>query len=134
MDEAKVLALLPPRLREIAAVPGVGVDATLQLASSRLAGVRLYVPHQVEAGHPIAEAMGLAPARALCKAFAGHSFALPLGLRYQGTLLRARVLARYYGGESAAALAREFRLHEMTVYKWAGQDKQQAAAGQSSLF
>lgn len=130
-DHSEALELLPPRLREIAAV--IGLDKTLALATA-VGGLRIYVPASVDADHALATAIGLEAARKLCKAFARHAFPVPRGKRYLQALVRRRALERFYAGESAAKIAAELHLHEITIYNWAGSDKRATAAGHPSLF
>ena len=52
-DHSEALELLPPRLREIAAV--IGLDKTLALATA-VGGLRIYVPASVDADHALATA------------------------------------------------------------------------------
>lgn len=131
-NDTTALAMLPPRLREIAGV--VGVDATLKLAASSLGGLRLYVPKVMTADHPIAKAIGMAEAQRLCKHYQGAEIALPRGLQYRRALVRARALERYYAGESASSVAADLDLHEITIYNWAGEDKRVNPTGQPGLF
>lgn len=131
-DDSATLALLPPRLREIAGV--VGVDATLKLAASALGGLRLYVPKVMGDDHPIAKAIGLGKAQLLCKHYQGAEIALPRGVQYRRSLVRARALERYYGGESASSVASDLDLHEITIYNWAGEDKRASTTEQPGLF
>lgn len=130
-EDSAILALMPPRLREIADV--VGVDATLALTQA-VGGLRLHVPASVDADHPIAQAMGLEKAQALCKAFGLHYFPVPRGHLYKLALVRTRALERYYGGEPAASVAKDLGLHEITIYNWAGAEKRAMTSTQPGLF
>lgn len=121
-----LLALLPPRLREIADV--IGVPAVLAL-SDGWPGVRLFVPAEVPPHHPIALKIGLEAAQKLAQLCAGETIPIPRNHRILRARLRAEVVARYRADESASKLAREYGLHEYTVYRWAGeiQDERQGS-------
>ncbi len=130
-DDSAVLALLPPRLQEIAGV--VGVDATLKLAAAS-GGLRLFIPAKIHAQHPIAKAIGIDKAKLLSRRYASECIALPRGQAYRRSLVRQRALERYYAGESARQVASDLELHEITIYNWAGEDKRIAANPQPLLL
>lgn len=123
-----LVQLLPPRLREIAEV--IGVPAVLAL-SEGWPGVRLFIPNEMPAHHPIVLKIGLEAALKLSYLCAGETIPIPLNHRLLRARLRAEVLARYHQDESAATLAREYGLHEFTIYRWAGEMKNNR---QSELF
>lgn len=119
-----LVRLLPPRLRDIA--QAIGVDAVLAL-SEGWPGIRLFVPAQIPASHPIALRIGLQAALKLAALCAGETIPIPRNHRLMRARLRAVAVARYRANESAATLAREFGVHEFTIYKWAadtGNDRQ----------
>lgn len=121
-----LVTLLPPRLREIAQV--IGVPAVMAL-SEGWPGVRLFIPNEVPPHHPIALKIGLEAALKLSRMCAGETIPIPRNHRLLRAAVRAAVLARFRAGESAAKLAREFGLHEFTIYRWAGEarDERQAS-------
>lgn len=115
MDDLR--QLLPPRLREIADV--IGVPAVLAL-SEGWPGVRLFIPNEIPPHHPIALKIGLEAALKLSYLCAGNTIGIPRNHRLLRARLRAEVLARFHADESASKLAREYGLHEFTIYRWAG--------------
>lgn len=127
MDDA-LRQLLPPKLGEIAEV--IGLDAALKL-SAAWPGVRVFVPKQMPADHPIAVALGVKPARALSKTYGGESITPPLCQRYHRQVMQSRMLAEYREGASAAELARKYGMHQFSIYNLAAKD---AADKQGSLL
>lgn len=112
-----VLELLPPRLRDIAEV--IGLDAVLAL-SNGWPGIRLFIPAQMTPQHPIALRIGFEAASKLAQMCAGETIAVPRNHRLLRAQLRAEVVTRFRAKESAATLAREYGVHEFTIYRWAG--------------
>lgn len=120
--------LLPEKIIEFGEV--IGLDAALKLAAA-WPGIRLFVPKQLQADHPIAVAIGVKAARELSKIYGGESITPPLCQRYHRQLMQARMLAEYREGASAAALARKYGVHQFSIYNLAAKE---AADKQGSLL
>lgn len=122
---------LPEVLREIAEASTVA--AALKLAEAR-GGTRIYVPRKIDAGHWLAELIGLDAALAVRRLYAGEIIAIPLGAN--GSRHNAQVTARQAldDGASVAQAARAAGLTERTVYRLMGRDERVRAAGQGDLF
>ncbi|MGQ0621339.1 MAG: Mor transcription activator family protein [Panacagrimonas sp.] len=107
----------------------IGVPGTLALCEG-WPGIRLYIPHadSLSADHPIALKIGLEVALKLSRECGGSTIPIPRNARLSRATFRALVLTRFRNGESASKLAREFGLHEYTIYRWAGAEKDQRQA------
>lgn len=96
---------LPGGLASVAEV--VGSAAALSLARE-FGGLELYIPENVPEGHPLARALGLAPARAVAKLLGRGDFVIPLG---PAGASRPR--------ETAQAIKRLLREHKSDTQIWA---------------
>lgn len=119
---------LPPKLLEIADV--VGLEAAIRLAE-HWPGIRLFVPQRMHLEHPIALAIGVRSAECLSATYGGETVCVPKAQRYLRAIRNAEIVRRYQAGESAAALAREYGIHENHIYALVAQSQ---AEQQGDLF
>ena len=119
---------LSPKQLELAEI--IGVEGAI-LLSEHWPGVRLPVPHNVRADHPIVLAIGMKRAEALCEHYGGEPVTVPRGAAYLRALRNAEMLRRYHEGASARALAVEYGLHENHSYALVAR---QTAEQQGDLF
>lgn len=121
-------------------VRALGLPAALRLAE-RFGGTRVYLPRPeaMHVEHPVAAAVGLEAARALCRLWRQEQPYIPralLILRHE----RDRALLEDAGELSVARLARKYGLAERQVYyilaRGLPEDPAAAAAssGQKTLF
>lgn len=127
MDEA-LRHLLPEKISELGQV--IGLDAALKLAAA-WPGIRLFVPKQIEADHPIAVAIGFKAARELSKIYGGESITPPICQRYHRAAMKAQMMKEYRNGASASELARKYGVHQFTIYNGAAKE---AESKQGSLL
>lgn len=122
---------LPGSLRDV--VDLIGLAATLKLIENFGGLIALYVPREIEPGHPIAIAIGITAARKLSDHYGTDCLRnIPrcvIGLR---RIRDAEIHARRAAGETPARLARAFGLTERQVWailadiRDAGDDRQSA--------
>jgi hypothetical protein len=95
----------------------VGDDATEALISKFGSGyVYIPLPENLAPDHPLAKAIGLDDARALCREWGGLRVPIPSGHRQRIAKRNARIQALYEGGASVPALAREFGVTPRAIY------------------
>lgn len=122
--------LLPPVLRIVA--QAAGIAAALRLVEQR-GGVAVYVPHSAQAGHELATLVGLAGLQALCKAYAGEHFVVPMA-RAALTEIRDRQLRAERSTSSVRDLALRYHLHRRRVQQILAEDCGQPADDTPDLF
>lgn len=127
MDEA-LRHLLPEKISEISAV--IGLDAALKLAAA-WPGIRLFIPKQIKADHPIAVAIGFKAARELSQIYGGESITPPICQRYHRAAMKAQIMSEYRNGASASELARKYGVHQFSIYNDASKE---AESRQRSLL
>lgn len=105
-------SLLPGVLREIE--PLIGMAATLRLVEA-YGGVRLYVPRQMHARHPLARLLGLDAAQRLAEMFGGEEhFDIPRAVAI-ARQVRNRQLRSERNEKSQRELALQYGLTERQV-------------------
>ena len=104
---------LPPKLIEIAQV--IGLDAALKL-SAAWPGIRLTVPKDIRADHPIALHLGIEAAGKLASIYGGDTLVPPMCTRYHRERLNERIL-QALETRSAADVAREYGIHQFSIYR-----------------
>jgi len=109
---------IPALIRAVA--ERAGYPAALALCR-HYGGVRLYVPHRLDAEHRIATAIGVEALAVLIDLHRGRVIEIPLN----AVLLRAernRVIREQYdGGAVASTLARQFGLTMRAIFRILGQ-------------
>ena len=105
---------LPDSVREMAEV--IGLDAAL-LVVRCYGGRRLWLPREMSADHHLAQAIGLAAARRLSAHYRLECLLIPTCKGALRALRNQQISQRYQAGEKAAALAREFGLHERMIWQ-----------------
>lgn len=107
------LRLLPPQLRKIASVVGIG--ATMKLLKGR-GGTRVRVPVS-DAGWPlVARLIGEEHARNLARVFQGQEFVLlPKGDKVLALVRNAEICARHRRGDTLLELALDYDLTTRAV-------------------
>lgn len=120
MTDTVDIADLPPKLAEIA--ERVDLDAALKL-SAGWPGIRLFVPKEIMADHPIAVAIGVRKAKQLAYHYGGESIVPPACTRLHRARQKAKILAEYFAdkGPAAPELARKYGVHQFTIYRWAAE-------------
>lgn len=113
---------LPPKLAEIAEC--IGLMPALELAVT-WPGVRLFVPKQMDATHPIAVQIGIEAATQLSEYCGGTAIVPPRAVfqRLERARLKDRIVAEFEAGATASALARQYDVHEITIYRWAARSR-----------
>lgn len=120
--------LLPPKLAEIAEV--IGIDAAMKLSAAH-PGLRIHVPKRAPETHSITIAIGLKAAQALCEIYGGSDVVIPMATRLHKERLRLAIIDRLKAGASAPEVAREFGVHQFTVYRLKAE---QSRSEQQQLF
>lgn len=110
-------AAVSPKLAEIADV--IGLDDAIRLCEI-WPGVRLFVPKNVGAKHPIALAIGLVAAEKLAKRYGGETIFVPKAEAWRRQQRNAQIVEEYSGGASGRELALKYGLHENYVYELIG--------------
>jgi hypothetical protein len=90
----------------------IGWAATMQLVRA-LGGTRTYVPAQCDPDHPIAIAIGLPTAQALCDSMHQTTLSIPIGLRRE---LHVRELAAVVPPLKARDIATRVGIPERSVF------------------
>jgi hypothetical protein len=102
----------------------LGMDAAMALIEAH-GGTRIYIPMPkfIRPDHPLAVLLGTEGAQKLCRAKLGGvlddnggegTLRVPLCPRIR----QAAAVAQFGLGESAASLARRFKVTEKTIYEW----------------
>ncbi len=124
---------LPESLRDVVAL--IGLPATLKLVEHFGGLIALYVPREIEAEHPIAQAIGITAARKLSGRYGTDCLRnIPrcvIGLR---RIRDAEIHARRAAGESPARLALAFGLTERQVWSILAEIRDSSDDKQSALF
>lgn len=106
---------LPGVLREIA--DAAGVEAAWSLARAH-GGTRVYIPFDVDAGHWLAELVGLEPAKKICAHFrvasTGTALLIPIARLGQQ---QERLVKSLQAGLSASDAAAIAGMHERSAYR-----------------
>lgn len=107
---------LPESMREVASV--IGLPATLRLVERYGGFIQLYIPKDVQEGHPLALALGMEPAQALAAAYGGDYLkSIPKGASAIRAARDRALLRRIREGVSKADAAREYGLTERRVWQ-----------------
>lgn len=121
---------LPASLLDL--VELIGLAATLNLVERFGGLIQLYVPRDIEPGHPIAQAIGITAARKLAKEYGTDCLRnIPRCAEGLRRIRNGEIRARH-PNESAAALALAYGLTERQIWtilaegRAAGDDKQAA--------
>lgn len=117
---------LPGVLGEFAAVAGRA--AALRLAAD-FGGTEVYVPREVDAGHPLAKSLGLAAARKLVECFGHGRLLVPLGPFATGARRRQAIVRMLAERRPAREIARRLGCHIRTVYYVKDEIETRARAG-----
>lgn len=99
-------------LREVA--EAAGVTAALRLAHV-FGGTKVYIPHRIPPGHPLAEAAGAAAAQYLSDSYAGELVLIPLGTDADSAAKRRTIRERLAADVPQQRIAREVGCHIRTV-------------------
>ena len=105
---------LPESVREMAGV--IGLRAALGVVR-RFGGTRLWLPMILSEDHPLAREIGEAAARRLSQHYRLESIMVPNCKRAFRVMRNEDITRRYRAGETAAALAREYGLHERMIWQ-----------------
>lgn len=123
-------SLLPGVLREM--VSCIGLQATLRIVE-HYGGVRLYVPVEIEADHPIAQMIGLDAARKLAAEYGGQDhFDIPRAAAALRAVRARQIRADRATGMTHRALARKYHLTERWIRHVLGDEE--TTAEQAGLF
>jgi len=104
-DDERLMALLPRKLAEVAAL--IGVPAAVKLANA-YGGTELYVPATIGADHPIALTVGHGQALLLAEHYGNDYIDVPLGLAWRRAVRNLAVFNARRRGESQSTVARQY--------------------------
>ena len=109
----------------------IGERAALRLMEA-WGGIRLHVPEHITPGHILSRRIGFDAARKLAEAFGGTQIPVPRGAHAIRERRNEEIRRRYAAGESAAKIAREFKMTERWVYQIVGEKPKRSL--QHTLF
>lgn len=97
----------------------IGIEPALRLCAA-WPGLRLRVPKEMAADHPIALQIGFEPARKLAAIYGGEEIVVPMGKQYAQRLVKQRAIEAYRAGTPASEVCRQHGVHLFTLYRWIG--------------
>lgn len=122
--------LLPAVLQDF--VQHIGLVCTMLLVE-RYGGIRLYVPHNPDKEHVLAQIIGLDNLLKLSRIYGGEGhFTIPKAQRALRAIRDAKIRSEY-GPRSTSFLAREYRLTERQIWTIVGR-RSQPNPNQNKLF
>lgn len=101
----------------------IGLEAALGVVR-RFGGTRLWLPLVLAEDHPLAREIGLAQAKRLSRHYCLEAISIPTCKGAFRAMRNRGICERYRAGETAAALAREYGLHERMIWKIVAVQKQ----------
>ena len=100
-----------------------GEEAARQLAKT-FGGRTIYLPRAPGPDHPLARALGLEAACAVCRELGSGHLSVPKGVRELNAAKRRRVLELSAEGFSAGEIALMLDCTQRTVYRWRSRARQ----------
>lgn len=104
-DDEQLLALLPRKLAEVAEL--IGVQGAVKLANA-YGGTELYIPANMSAEHPIAQAIGHGQALLLSETYGNDYIDVPLGHAWRRAVRNLAMVSARKRGESQSDVARQY--------------------------